>query len=100
MEEVQAMLKVQNIRETQFYKDVAEMVGPEFLAKGKAEGKAEGRAEGKAEGKLELDLELISKMAIRGLSAQQIADLLEKDLPLVESAFRNLFPEANARRGK
>ncbi len=72
MEEVSAMLKAKSIRETQFYKDVAAEVGPDYLAKGKEQGKLEGRQDAK--------LELIEKMVQRGFSAKSIADLFELEI--------------------
>ena len=49
------------------------------LAEGKAEGRAEGLAEGKAEGQTEAMLSTIRKLLAKGMSQQEIIDLLDID---------------------
>lgn len=61
----------------------------EGLAEGRAEGKAEGRAEGKAEGKAEGRAEIIRLMHSKGMSAEQISELLETDSAEIERIIGN-----------
>lgn len=56
---------------------------------GIAEGLAEGRAEGKAEGKAEGRAEIIRLMHSKGMSAEQISELLETDSAEIERIIGN-----------
>ncbi len=57
----------------QSYKDDARAEG---LAEGREEGRTEGRAEGHIEGKKEKELEIIDKLKSKGLTEEEIKDLL------------------------
>jgi predicted transposase/invertase (TIGR01784 family) len=48
----------------------------------------EAKQEGKLEGRLERDVELVTKLLQKGLSIQEIADLLELDVEEVRKAAR------------
>ena len=54
------------------------------LAEGRAEGRAEGIAEGIAEGKNKGRAEVIRQFHSKGMSAEQIADLLDADVADIE----------------
>jgi predicted transposase YdaD len=54
------------------------------LETGLAEGRAEGRAEGIAEGKNKGRAEVIRQFHSKGMSAEQIADLLDADVADIE----------------
>lgn len=56
---------------------------------GIAEGLAEGRAEGKAEGRAEVRAEIIRLMHSKGMSAEQISELLETDSAEIERIIGN-----------
>jgi predicted transposase/invertase (TIGR01784 family) len=63
-EEIQAMLQVNDLRETKVYQEA------------KQEGWQEGRQEGRQEGIVEERRRAIARLAARDLPVQQIADLL------------------------
>lgn len=80
-EEIQAMLEVNDIRETKVYQ--------EALEEGREEGREAGREEGREEGReqeRERILQAIPKFAARGLTAAEIADALKLDLTEVNQA--------------
>ena len=58
----------------------------EGLAEGRAEGRAKGRAEGRAEGKAEGQKEILRMLHSKGMSIEQISELLEMDYSDVEKA--------------
>jgi predicted transposase/invertase (TIGR01784 family) len=77
-EEVQAMLHVDDVRNTRVYQEGR----AEGVEEGRAEGRAEGKAEGRAEG-LEQAASII-RMDARGMSAREIAESLALPLAKVE----------------
>ena len=57
-------------------KDTALVAQAKGRAEGLAEGRAQGMAQGETQGKLKAEIEFIEKMQAKGLSLEQIADLL------------------------
>ena len=53
-------------------------------AKGRAKGEAEGRAKGEAEGRAEGRAEVIQQLHVKGMTIEQIADLLDVDPKEIE----------------
>jgi predicted transposase/invertase (TIGR01784 family) len=76
-EEIQVMLQVHDIRETRVYQEAKE----EGLKEGKEEGRKEGRKEG-------ISIS-IAKMAAKGMTAEEIAAILEMDVKQVQPAMPN-----------
>ena len=66
-EEVEAMLGIK-LEETRIYREAKE--------EGKLEGIEEGREEGRLEGKQEVKLELVPAMLARGMSVEEVSELL------------------------
>ena len=56
----------------------------EGRAKGEAEGRAVGRAVGRAEGRIEGRVEVIQLLYAKGMTIEQISDLLEVDPKEIE----------------
>jgi predicted transposase/invertase (TIGR01784 family) len=67
-EGIEAMLNISLLRETRIYQ--------------------EAKQEGKVEGRLESRVQLVPKLLQKGLSIQEIADLLELDVEEVRKAAR------------
>jgi predicted transposase/invertase (TIGR01784 family) len=67
-EEIEAMLNINLLKETRVYQ--------------------EAKQEGKLEGRLEKEVELVTKLLRKGLSIQEVADLLELDVAEVRKAAR------------
>ena len=67
-EEIEAMLNLNLLKQTRVYQ--------------------EAKAEGKEEGKLEGKLEMVSKLVKKGMSVQEIADLLELDTEIIRKYLR------------
>ena len=65
----------------------------EGIAEGRAKGRAEGIAEGRAEGRAEGELAMLSKLVLskkkNGLTASEIANMLEIDVEVVKEILKN-----------
>jgi predicted transposase/invertase (TIGR01784 family) len=70
-QEIEAMLKLPELKKTKVYQEALE------------EGREEGRQEGRQEGELAQKLKMVSKLLQRGDSLEEIADLLELDVEVV-----------------
>ena len=75
-EEVEAMLGIK-LDETRVYREAKE------------EGREEGRKEGKLEGKQEAKLELVPAMLARGMSIEEVSELLGLTVEQVTQAAEN-----------
>lgn len=75
-EEIQAMLKVHDIRESRVYQ--------EALKEGKEEGLKEGEEKGLKEGEEKGLKVAIGKMAARKMSVEEIASILEVNIDMVQ----------------
>ena len=62
-----------------------EEVKAKGLAEGRAEGRAEGHAEGRAEGRAEGINSVIKQMHTKGMSIQQIADIVEMPVDEIQA---------------
>lgn len=72
-------------------KEVESMLNLSFLKETKVyqEAKEEGKKEGKQEGKQELFLEIVPKLLQKGLSIQEVAELLNLDIETVRNVAQN-----------
>jgi predicted transposase/invertase (TIGR01784 family) len=70
-QEIEAMLKLPELKKTKVYQEALE------------EGREEGRQEGREEGKLAAQLKILPKLLQRGDSLEEIADLLELEVEVV-----------------
>jgi predicted transposase YdaD len=61
----------------------------EGIQEGRAEGRTEGRAEGRAEGRIEGRIEginlVIRQMIAKGMTAQQVADIVDMTAEEIEA---------------
>ena len=73
--EIEAMLGLSELKKTKVYQEARE----EGRQEGQQEGLQEGRQEGLQEGQLRTKLAMIPKLQQRGLSIEEMADLLELD---------------------
>ncbi len=80
-EEVRTMLKLNDYRESRFYKEARQ--------DGIAEGEARGEAKGEAKGKAEMLRQNVLNMAQNGCDAQQISRLLSVDLKVVRRILKS-----------
>ncbi|HEY9610961.1 Rpn family recombination-promoting nuclease/putative transposase [Allocoleopsis sp.] len=75
-EEIEAMLALNELKQTRFYQEALE------------EGRQEGLEQGREQGKLEAKLEMVSLLLEVGLSLEEIAQRLGLDLETVEAAIQ------------
>ena len=55
-----------------------------WIEEGRAEGRAEGREEGRAEGEERKAKEIVFSLADRGMSAENIADIVKMNIAVVK----------------
>jgi len=82
-QEIEAMFGLDEIKQTRYFREVAEDFKQEGILEGKLEGILEGKLEGILEGKLEGKLETVSLLLRLGLSVEQIAQELGLDIEIV-----------------
>jgi predicted transposase/invertase (TIGR01784 family) len=87
-EEIRTMFELTDLRKTRVWQEAVAEGEAKGKAEGEAKGKAEGEAKGKAEGMLLAQQEWVGKMLAKGMSAQEIAALLEISVPQVRRLAR------------